>query len=1818
MFGQNKPTGFAGFGTTTSFGGFGQSSSTFGSTGSAFGSQTPGGGTSLFGASGTTGGAGTGLFGQSSGTGFGQQQGTGAFSFGSATGSSTPGGLFGGASQTGTGSSSLFSTPSTATGFGAAKTGFSGFGSTPSQTSTGGLFGTNPGATPSLFSGATSAFGSVGGGTTIAFNPPSGQDTMMKSGITTNISTRHQCITAMKEYENKSLEELRFEDYNANRKAKQAGAPSTGSLFGQAQPTQPAASTGFVFGSGLTTGLQQSSTTGFGAFGSTNSSSAASTFSTNRPLFGTTTTTQSGFGFGSATGTQSTSLFGGAATRPLFGTTTQPSLTGSFFGSSAASAASNPVGFGTSTQSGGLFGASKPTGFGTATTSTIGFGTGTNLFAKPASTASTFGFGTNTSTTGFGATSGGLFSMKPNTGFGTATTGSLGLTGSSFGFGSGLSTSSTASTFGSTQAKPFGGFNFSSGPSIGSTGFGNTLGTGNTAGTFNIGGATTTLGTSVPATSQAPNSPHLLALASSPYGDNPLFWNLKQQSKERREDALKPTNPNAQKAVLSSANQYKVSTRPTAKIKPKSLHSLIAGGKTQLFEGLEDDEFSFGEDTFVPRKSVKKLVIRKSGSKSSDMSSSLHSDAAGDYCSQVKDLSNNKSLPPPITRPLNMSQNDNTLDNEAEALQVHKTPPPVRQITDSQNTSLDDSIVTNLGGGNNNRLSAADTTTSFLNTSDLDASCLPVDRSTPHPTGVTLTRPGYFTIPSLDEMMSYLDENGDCVVDNFTVGREGYGTIFFPGETNVAGMNLDEIIHFRRKEVVVYPDDDKKPPLGQGLNKKAEITLDFVWPTDRSTRKPINSPERLKMINYAHKLEETTAKLGAKFIDYRPETGSWVFQVYHFSKYGLLDDSDEDELTEQQKELLAQSAKDFLMVQKMKIQQINLDPKEKAKKLSAPCDQPQQFQVEDQIMLQGEEELSADDDSFEMQDSFLASSKKYDKDFQEDEGTDVGIDSKFLASSMGVSAKTIQGMKASFFGDLDEKKSGRRDIELDEEKDLRFSLKKSGDKMAAGLFGAFKYPATLSLPQSPALSDQQSKNGYEPVAFGKSGLFDVSLGKDLLRPKPQTFLQTPHVEHKLINSGMQSQDAPPRIVGTLVRHNTLHVKDSVLYNNQQPFVDAAFFMGRSFRVGWGLPWTLVHSGALIGIPEEDTQEVSLLPFAKGRAKTQPSTKSWMAHVEQVQVTDYMDTRDSKILSQQEALLTIQLEHSRFNMEDGCPVFVPEPGVAALHKIADLVRNGIADMSAHPDIKAQEHFKMVLSLCVALWGNLLEDADLDKEDVYRETQLRREMLSRWLTETGFPKVLEEMEAAQGKEGYLEKVFSKLTIGEISKACELAQAGRDHRLALLLSQAMGSMVTRHMLAVQLAQWAEQNTCQFISKLRLKIYCLLAGQLVWRPGSSEGDSTEDINTCHGLDWKRSLALHLWFKSPPNGTIQHALRQYQQGFESNENRRPYCARPLPPYLEEEEENDDSIFDTAYHLLCLYADKSYGLEALLSPTSSTPSHLDFRLSWHLLQVLQSLQYCHLSPYHTESIHVSFASQLEALGLWHWAAFVLLHIRDTGHRQQAVMSLLQRHIQLGDSLDERETFLVNELHIPSEWLHQAKAIRAHLEGNYATEAKHWILAGHYSRGHSLILQHLASDAIINDEDMFLKSYLEQLAPPERSLSILNWSTSGKVFLDFINIRQRIDQLKQSEPTAYDLEELEPDVLCLCNRVKNLPCYNAKDRLCQAEMSKTIANLLRTLVFLCGESPVQLLTKCIADLPMPEDYMRQELQALTSAYLLEIV
>ena len=41
----------------------------------------------------------------------------------------------------------------------------------------------------------------------------------------------------------------------------------------------------------------------------------------------------------------------------------------------------------------------------------------------------------------------------------------------------------------------------------------------------------------------------------------------------------------------------------------------------------------------------------------------------------------------------------------------------------------------------------------------------------------------------------------------------------------------------------------------------------------------LQDPVRIQEMKYAEKVEHSTAKIGARFIDYQPETGSWIFEV---------------------------------------------------------------------------------------------------------------------------------------------------------------------------------------------------------------------------------------------------------------------------------------------------------------------------------------------------------------------------------------------------------------------------------------------------------------------------------------------------------------------------------------------------------------------------------------------------------------------------------------------------------------------------------------------------------------------------------------------------------------------------------------------------------------------------------------------------------------------------------------------------------------------------------------------------------------------------
>ncbi|CAF0933551.1 unnamed protein product [Adineta ricciae] len=150
-----------------------------------------------------------------------------------------------------------------------------------------------------------------------------------------------------------------------------------------------------------------------------------------------------------------------------------------------------------------------------------------------------------------------------------------------------------------------------------------------------------------------------------------------------------------------------------------------------------------------------------------------------------------------------------------------------------------------------------------------------------------LTRLNYYMKPDRTELETLFNNKGQCLVKQFTVGNDKYGSVTFYGQINVAGLNLDEIIQINHQEVIVYPDDIRKPAVGEELNRSARITLFDVYPIDRATRSKITDIERIRAMNYSNHLRETTGKFDGEFINYDPVDGSWTFMVKHFTRYGI-------------------------------------------------------------------------------------------------------------------------------------------------------------------------------------------------------------------------------------------------------------------------------------------------------------------------------------------------------------------------------------------------------------------------------------------------------------------------------------------------------------------------------------------------------------------------------------------------------------------------------------------------------------------------------------------------------------------------------------------------------------------------------------------------------------------------------------------------------------------------------------------------------------------------------------------------------------------
>lgn len=229
----------------------------------------------------------------------------------------------------------------------------------------------------------------------------------------------------------------------------------------------------------------------------------------------------------------------------------------------------------------------------------------------------------------------------------------------------------------------------------------------------------------------------------------------------------------------------------------------------------------------------------------------------------------------------------------------------------------------------------------------------------------------------------------------------------------------------------------------------------------------------------------------------------------------------------------------------------------------------------------------------------------------------------------------------------------------------------------------------------------------------------------------------------------------------------------------------------------------------------------------------------------------------------------------------------------------------------------------------------------------------------------------------------------------------------------------------------------------------------------------------------------MNVWYLCAATASITDAIIAYENFFKSDEF---LAATPTPPYTASfRAQRDTPVEDVRFHLLQLYSKRSHPLESLLNPATHTVDPMDFRLSWLLLQVLETIGYHHCSALCRAQLNTSFASQLENYGQWHWSIFVLLHIENKAHREISVQNMLYKYIQLngcGDDCDdvtysEKEAFVIDELMVPRSWIYWAKSVRAGAMNKHHAQADYLLRAGQWSLAHEIIMQHIAPDAIIN-------------------------------------------------------------------------------------------------------------------------------------------
>lgn len=1579
-----------------------------------------------------------------------------------------------------------------------------------------------------------------------------------------------------------------------------AGASNTTSLFGNNTSNKPslfgstpAASTGF----GTNTG-----TTGFGASANTNPFGQTAQNTAANP-FGATSTTQpatTANAFGSGFGQNNTSTTTGG----LFGA--PKPATGGLFGNTAATPAAT---------GGGLFGnnnSTTNTGFGAQPAAS---NTGGGLFgAKTAAPATGGGLFGNTAQPATGATSGGLFGTGG--GFGaTQNNNQPAASGGLFGNLNNTQQQQPKSLFGASQPAQSGGLfgnntaqqntGGTTGGLFGNSTFGNTQ---NQAQQQNTGGGLFSGGNSLfgnsQQTAQQPQQQQQQQVALTTSINDPAAFGSSMFSQLAAPDQ---TNPGPLATPLSSLNkQKKAGLLPLYKMSPQSGSRLNTPQKRGF--GFSYSTYgSPGSLTSTPGTYSNSVLGTNRGQTSmiksvstSNLRNSFHSSfnredsilAPGAFTASpgskysstgsMKKLVINRGIrsdlfTPPAKTP-KTSENGLKKRVSFEAPETNgnaSATSPLKQVQTADGTPT----AQDMGFLRSSTSTAATDSPKSNGAPEMEQvkgnelAIVPEEDAPTTPAKIATSVSNrdkvmgeYWISPSMEELKS-MNRTQLQSVENFSVGREGVGSVHFIPPVDLTRTDLDnflnKIVVLETRSATVYPEGTRKPPRGKELNVPTKIVLENSWPRlDMSQNTPDKVERQLvKHVRRLKKVKEVT------FLDYDAETGTWTFRVEHFTTYGLNYDSEDDEdMTEADMERdltpgpnSAEPLETPTYVSPTESERVD-DTFDFKKRKVFPGAFDMSGAIEDDAGMQ---------DNFDNQErqSFLdersAGSLSGDVDEPMDhddaQGNElVRVESNEMAGSFPQPDATVEleNQYAESDSDNDTRFAGTRGgLSRSYSRSMHASGTPLKKKVQFADVDDGNWASMLQQTISPMKRDRADlkrvREEEEEAARSGSPMKPASMVRNRVVSEGHGFATSIDLMHSLFGESK----SPAKVAKVNNKQKSIEDGFKWPYNKARKTVDESMDAQEqayhdSVKPHWGPDSTLIY-----GAPD-DANSGSIPDDHNSLLSNSAIIKS----DRDIRISKFADMCEAGALRHQKSISSV-------NAAD----VAPSATLTMPFKFKDFItKNETGSMS-----NTQEN--LVWELASILFDEIEIPDDLANFPAAFKF-LRKDLLSAFWEKLVEPSTAQKMTLSKSPE---EKAVAALAGHRIVDACKSLTAGKDFHLATLVALVDGNESTRESIQEQLEIWRDSRALSEINQPIRAIYEILAGNVCVCEGSKKGAPIEDrldtftISERFGLDWRQAFGLRLWYASSNMGELKEAVRKYADDLASQRE----AAKPVAWYVEANISPlwDDQLLEDRENLLWgllkLYADDNADLQSVIRPENSQLSPFNMRLTWQLGQALTASGKCSFgadAEQKADSATLAFAQQLTAEGQWLDAIFVLLHLTDAQTRAKTIQDHLARHAgKIGAPDSTAFVTLVETYKLPATWVWSAKALymRAVVK-DAKKEVECLIQAKAYNEAHRTLCKEVAPIAIIERDYDTLKGLLAGFE--DNCQSITDWELGGGIYIDYLRLLEQ-QNLSHANPLAVQVAERLIKTLPVMVAAARAPSFSEK--VAAQEMSGIVAEVL---------------------------------------------